>query len=120
MCPILSMAWRAGMDYLKLMSSYPSSASATDDMTALMILDIVNNAPLFGDTYVFVDIKKCPPALLLAFVLERYEVSLWTARTISLARYVIMASGWVTTYSNNCFNFCIVCSVGFAFCDAME
>ena len=53
-CPISSRAWRAGMASLQLMKSAPSSASAADDMTALMIFAIVNTAPLLvGNTVLF-------------------------------------------------------------------
>ena len=52
-CPISPRAWRDGMDSLQLMKSSHSSASAADDMTALMILAIVNTAPLLGGNAVF-------------------------------------------------------------------
>ena len=80
-----SRDWRAGMASLQLMNSAPSSASAADDMTSLMILEIVKTAPLLGGNAVLLDIKKCPPAMLLDFVSERYESLLWPDRTISLA-----------------------------------
>ena len=48
----------------QFMKSAQSSASATDDMTALMILDIVVTAPLFGGSVVSSVMNKCPPALL--------------------------------------------------------
>ena len=67
------------------MKSDPSSTSADDYITALMILAIVNTAQLL-------DINKCTLAMILYFVLERYKVSLWTTRTISLAWYVMTAS----------------------------
>ena len=73
MCPISSRDWCAGIDSLKLMNSAPSLASAADDMTALIILTIFNTAPLFGGNYVLFYINNPPPALLLAFVSERYE-----------------------------------------------
>ena len=95
MCPISSRDWSSGITSLRLMNIAPSSASAADDMTALIILEIVNTAPLLGGKYVFVDIDKFPPALLLDSVLERYEASLWPSRTISLVCYVIMAYVWV-------------------------
>ena len=52
-CPISPRAWRDGMDSLQLMKSSHSSASAADDMTALMILAIVNTAPLLGGNAIF-------------------------------------------------------------------
>ena len=91
--PISSRDWIAGMASLQLTNSGPSSASDADDITALNILTIVNAATLLGGNVVFLDIKKCPPALLLAFVSERYEASLWPASNISLAWYARTASG---------------------------
>ena len=70
------------MASLQFMNIAPSSDSAVDYTTALMILETVNTASLLGGDFVLLDIKKCPPDLLRAFVLERYEVSLWPARTI--------------------------------------
>ena len=52
-CPLSSSNWRAGMNYLQLMKNSPSSDCAADDMTALMILDIVNTAPLLGGNTLF-------------------------------------------------------------------
>ena len=72
LCLISSSAWRASMVYLQLMNSAPSSASAADDMTALMILAIANTYPLLGGNAVLLDINKFPPDMLQAFVLERY------------------------------------------------
>ena len=83
------------MASLQLINSAPSSESVVDDMTALMVLDIVNTAPFLGGSSVFVDINKFPPAMLIYFELERREALLWPARIISLAWYVIIASGWV-------------------------
>ena len=95
LCPIYSCYWRAGMDYLQLTKGAPGSASADDDMTALMILAIVNTDPLLGGNAVLFDMKKYPPALLLDFVSEMYKASLCPARSMSLAWYVSIASGWV-------------------------
>ena len=75
-CHISSSDWRSGMASLQLMKSAPSSASNADEITALMILAIVNTAPLLGGNTLLFDMKKCPPDLLLDFVLERYEASL--------------------------------------------
>ena len=69
-CPISSRACCAGMDYLKLMKSAPSSASSTDDMTALITLYIVNTAPFLGDNTVLFNMKKFPSALLMDFSRE--------------------------------------------------
>ena len=119
-CTISSSARSAGVSSLKLMKSAPSSASAADDMTTLMILAIVNTDPLLGGNSVLFDIKKCSPDLLMDFVSDKYEALLWLARTMSLAWYASMASGWVAAQSNNYFTFFIVCSIGFACCAAMD
>ena len=46
----------------------------------------------WGGKVVSVDMKKYPPALLLAFGLLRFDALLWMARTISLAKYMMIAS----------------------------
>ena len=79
------------------MDSATSLASGTDDMTDLIILAIVRTAPFLGGKSVLLEIKKLPSALPLDFVSERYEASMWPARTISLAWYVMMAYGWVAS-----------------------
>ena len=57
-CPNSSSDWCAGISSLQLMKSDPSSASAADDMTALMIFAIVNTAPLLVGNAVLFDMKK--------------------------------------------------------------
>ena len=52
---------------MQLMKRDPKSASAADYMTAFMICEMVRTDPLFGGTAESSDMKKCPPALLLAF-----------------------------------------------------
>ena len=94
-CPISSRAWSDGMDYLQFMNISPSSASAYDCMTSLMILAIVNTDAFLVSNSVLLDINKFPLALILGCFSEMCEASLWTARTIPLAWYVIMAYGWV-------------------------
>ena len=69
--PIVSNAWRAGIVYLQLMRRAPNSASAAEDMTALMICEIVRTDPLFDGTAESSDLKKCPHDLLLAFDSEK-------------------------------------------------
>ena len=69
---ISSRDWRASMASLQLMKSAPSSASAADDMTALMILAIFSTDTLLGGNAVLFDINKLPPALLLDFLSEIY------------------------------------------------
>jgi hypothetical protein len=70
----------------------PNSASAAADMTALIIVDIVNIAPLFGAELLLFDRKKCPPARLRDLFSFAYPASLWTWRIILLALYDIIAS----------------------------
>ncbi len=82
-----------GMASLQLMQRAPTSASAAKDMTALIISAIVRMAPLFGGLAVLLDMKKCPPTRLHAFDLERHDALLCSARTMSLAWYVTIASG---------------------------
>ena len=92
--PNYSSAWLAGMDSRQLTKRVPSSASAAEDITALIICEMMMTAPLFGGMAEFLDMKKCPPALLCAFVSDRYEASLWPARTMLLALHVMIVSGW--------------------------
>ena len=66
-----SRSCSAGMASLQLMNSAPSSASAAYDMTALIILTTVNTALLLSGNSVLLDIKKCPPDLILVFGSER-------------------------------------------------
>ena len=73
----------------------PNSASAADDMTALIIVDIVNIAPLFGAELLLFDRKKYPPAQLHALFSFAYPASLCTCKITSLALYVIIASSCI-------------------------
>ncbi len=68
-----------------LMNRVPSSASAADDMTALIICDMLRTAPLFIGISLSPAMNMCPPAWLRAFGSDRYEASLWIARIILLA-----------------------------------
>ena len=78
------------------MKRAPSSASVAEDMMALIICEMMTTAPLFGGMAELLDMKNCPPDLLHAFVSERYEASLWHARTMFLALYVMIVPGWET------------------------
>ena len=64
---IISNAWRAVIASLKLMKRAPNSVSAAEDMNAFMICEMVRTDPLFGRTAELSEMKKCPPALILAF-----------------------------------------------------
>jgi hypothetical protein len=54
-------------------------------MTAFMIWATVRTALLLGGRAMFVDMKKCHPALLLALDSDRYDALLCPARTMLLA-----------------------------------
>ena len=60
---------RAGMASWPLMYSAPISASATDDMTALIICAVVCIAPLLAGVGMLSDMKKWPPARLHALMM---------------------------------------------------
>ena len=68
LCHIYSSGWCAGIASLQLMKSAPSSASAADDITALMILGIINTATLLGGNAVLFGMKNFLPDLLFDFV----------------------------------------------------
>ena len=71
LCPISSNACRAGMDSLQCIYRAPSLASAAEEINALLIFAIVRMDPLFGGSGESLDMKKCPPSLLLDFVSDR-------------------------------------------------
>ncbi len=77
---------------LALMNSAPSLVSAAEDITALIIWDMLNTAPLLVGIFSCPAVNMCPPAWLQAFGLDRYEVSLWIVSTMLLALYVRIAS----------------------------
>ena len=70
LCPISSSACCADMDYLQFLYRAPSSASAAEDITALIICAVVRIAPLFGGSGESLGMKNWPCALLQAFVSE--------------------------------------------------
>ena len=86
LCPIYSSVVLSGTAPRKLMNSTQSSSSAVEDMTVLMILEIVVTALLFGGSAVSSVMKKCPPDLLRDFASERYDASLCPVSTMALAR----------------------------------
>ena len=81
----------------------PNSASAVDAMVLRSILHTMYTIPLsvgsnfsgsYGDGGFL--LKKCmPPALLRGFGKDKWEVLLWTHRTISLCVYHMVAYGFV-------------------------
>ena len=62
--------------YFSFRNNALNSASAAGDMTALIIVDIVNIAPLFGAELLLFDRKKCPPARFRALFSFVYPASL--------------------------------------------
>ena len=85
-CPNSSSVCRMDTAVLALMNNAPSSASAADDITALIICEMFNTAPLLMGISSLPAMNMWPPALLRALGSERYEASLWIASFISLAR----------------------------------
>jgi hypothetical protein len=72
-----------------------SSASAADDITALIIVAMVRISPLLGGNLLSLDRKKCPPTWLRNFFLLQYPASLCTARIIfSLCKQVPLHPAW--------------------------
>ncbi len=69
-----------------LINRAPSSASAADDMTALTICEMLRTAPLLMGMSSCPAMNMWPPARLCELGSERYNVSLWIARTMLLAR----------------------------------
>ena len=67
LCPMISSACRAGIASLQFINRAPSLASVAEDITALMIWETVRTASLFDGMVSSLNMKKCPPALLLAF-----------------------------------------------------
>ena len=65
-CPISDSVILCGTASLALIYIAPIYASAAYIMTALMIWDMFKTAPLLASIAALLDMKKCPPALLLA------------------------------------------------------
>ena len=86
LCPIYSKTIRSGIASRQLTKSAKSAASAAEDMTALIIFDMVMKAPLLGGFSDFSVKNNCPPALLQEPDPERYDALLCPAITLLLAR----------------------------------
>ena len=69
--PISSSVLRVGTAVFALMNRAPNSASAADDMTFLIICEMLRTAPLFGGFSSLFDKKWCSPALLRALFSDR-------------------------------------------------
>jgi hypothetical protein len=91
-CPISSSMHCMETAVLALMNNAPSSASAADDITALIICKILSTTPLLMGMSSVPAINMWPPALLRALGSDRYNALLCIASLISLARYVTIAS----------------------------
>ena len=74
------------------MNSAPSLASAADDITALIICNVLSTAPLLMGMSSLPAMNMWPPALLRALGSDRYDALLWIASLMLLARYVMIAS----------------------------
>ncbi len=83
------------MAYFVFRYNVPSSTLAADDIAALIMVVLVNMAPLFGGSGLSIDRKKCPPTRLHVFFSLQYPASLRTANIILLALYDIIASSCV-------------------------
>ena len=85
-CPSSINVVRIETAVFALMKRAPSSASAADDITARIICEMLRTAPLLMGISSFPALNMWPPARLRDFGSERYDASLWIARTMSLAR----------------------------------
>ncbi len=84
-CPISSRLRCIETAILVLMNSALSLASAVNDITALIICDMLSITPLLMGMSSFPAMKMWPPALLRALGSDRYNALLWIASLISLA-----------------------------------
>ncbi len=84
-CPNSSNVRRIDTAVLALMNSVPSSASAADDITVLIICEMFNTAPLLMGISSMPAIDMWPPAWLRAFGSDKYDASLWMGSFMSLA-----------------------------------
>ena len=91
--PISIHFWRMGTISLAVMYSAPSSASAAEDMTNLMIWAILRIGPFHLGVGSFSDKNTWAPARLRALESLLNLLSEWAARIVSLARYVIPLLG---------------------------
>jgi hypothetical protein len=70
---------------LALMNSALSLASAADDISALIICDMLSTAPLLMGTSSLPAKNMWPPALLRALDSDRYDALLWIVSLMLLA-----------------------------------
>jgi hypothetical protein len=69
-----------------LMKRAPSSASATDDLTAQIICEVLRIAPLLKGMSSFPAMNMCPPVQLQDFGLDTDDALPWIAKTMLLAQ----------------------------------
>ncbi len=91
-CPTSLRVRRMETAVLALMNSAPSLASAADDITALIICDMLSTTPLLMGMSSLPAMIMWPLALLQALGSDRYNASLWIASLMSLVQYVMIAS----------------------------
>ncbi len=74
-----------------------SSASAADNISALIICDMLRITLLLGGSSKLLEQKKWPPAQLCALASLRYKASKWTVKIMLLTLKVRMAPWCVDT-----------------------
>ncbi len=84
-CPNSSNVHCIDTAVFALMNSAPSLASAANDITALIICEMFNTAPLLMGISSMPAINMWPQAWLQAFGSDKYDASLWMASFMSLA-----------------------------------
>jgi hypothetical protein len=77
---------------LALMNNAPSLASVANDITALIICDMLSTTLLLMGMSSVPAMNMWPPALLRALGFDRYNALLWIASLMSFAQYVTIAS----------------------------
>ncbi len=90
--PSLTSVCRIETAVFVLMNSALNSASATDDMTAFIIWEILRTAQLLRGMFSLPAMNMWPLARLHALGSDKYEALLWMARTMLLAWNVSIAS----------------------------
>ncbi len=85
-CPSSISVCRIETAVFALINKAPSSASATNDITARIICKMLRTALLLMGILSFPAMYMWPPARLRDLGSERYDVLLWIVRTMLLAR----------------------------------
>ena len=83
-CPISLTVCHTGATNFALMYNAPNSDSTADDITALITCMVLWIVSLLAGNVVLLDMKKCPPALLLVCGSLKYEAMLSTANIMLL------------------------------------